>query len=647
MIADVRLGLRLARGGEAGGRLRGAAHVVAQLVGSFVMLTTLAIIKAELDTPAYERDELGLLVLTVIATIGVPVVVLVATAGRLSAVLRDRRLANLRTLGLSRSRTRLVAAVEAGANGVAGSGLGLIAFWISRPVVSNLQIGGRDWSSSTFAPWPFAAFLVVVGLPLAAVVVALVPGAQASSVPGIRTVVAPTRKRPGLWRFVVLAVGLVAVAVSTIGAADDIDMIWFYLLMGGGVLCAVGLLLVVPVLTRLIADVMVRVPGRPSVRIAGRRLQSQPAGVSRIVAGLLIGLFVVAGGRMVVGAWEDTPQYRAADQAIHEGPLRYEVNADGETRDDLAVVLASLDGVEGSYVDRRVRTECTEEEGSLCLEGFVGTCKDLEAAVPDVAGCREDRVAWLDGEFSYRDDAGPSIRWLGPGPDDQSGPTGRTPVPAVDAAITSKSAAYGVGSAMNAQVFIPIGTPGMKALADSERENTQFGTIVQVDPNRMSEAQFVDAVRVIDPRAEVYSDQNSDSYAELNFVAGLRALVWAVAAVVLAIGLLGFAIAMVDRSVARRAEMVSLQLVGTPRRVIRAAQWWEAALPLLLGVLLAVASGTAVGAAYLVIGDSYDASPWGSVVTLAAVSLAGAVGIAGLTVIACAPRIRAELIRRA
>lgn len=637
MIADVRLGLRLARGGEAGGRLRGAAHVLAQLVGSFVMLTTLAIIRAELDTPAYERDDLGLLVLTVVATIGVPVLVLVATAGRLSAVLRDRRLANLRTLGLSRSRTRLVAAVEAGATGLAGSVLGLIVFWISRPVVSNLQVGDRDWSSSAFAPWPLAAFLVVVGLPLAAVVVALVPGAHASPAERTRTVAAPTQKRPGLWRFAVLAIGLVAVAVSTIGAAEEIDMIWLYLLMGGGVLCAVGLLLVVPVLTRLIADVMVRVPGRPSVRIAGRRLQSQPAGVSRIVAGLLIGLFVVAGGRMVIGAWEDTPQYRAADQAIHEGPADYSVSSsDGGAVEP----LAALDGVLGAFENRVVLFDC--EDDGLCLSCFVGTCHDLESAVPDAVGCRDDRVAWLDDPSDVP--LGPGNTMLWNGASDPPSLSARAPTPGADDVITSPASTYGVGDAMQAQVFIPIGTPGMAHLADKGRGDSTPEIVVEVDPQIMSEAELRQALHQIDPRADVFPMFDET---ELNFVAGLRALVWAVAAVVLAIGLLGFAIATVDRSVARRSEMVSLQLVGTPRSVIRAAQWWEAALPLLLGVLLAVASGTAVGAAYLALADSYDASPWGSVVTLGAVSLAGAIGIAGLTVVACAPRIRADLIRRA
>jgi hypothetical protein len=122
--------------------------------------------------------------------------------------------------------------------------------------------------------------------------------------------------------------------------------------------------------------------------------------------------------------------------------------------------------------------------------------------------------------------------------------------------------------------------------------------------------------------------------------------VWAVAAVVLAVGLLGFAIAALDRTIDRRAEMVSLQLVGTPRRVIRAAQWWEAALPLALGLPLAVLLGWSAGSGYLALGGALEAQPWESVLALAGVSVAAALVVAGLTVIACAPRLRADLIRR-
>jgi hypothetical protein len=136
-------------------------------------------------------------------------------------------------------------------------------------------------------------------------------------------------------------------------------------------------------------------------------------------------------------------------------------------------------------------------------------------------------------------------------------------------------------------------------------------------------------------------------YAEdYNFVAGLRAMVWAVAAVVLSVGLLAFAISAIDRAVSRRAEMVSLQLLGTPRRVIRAAQWWEALLPLALGLPGAVLLGWALGRGYLLLAEALRASPWESTLALGGLATAAAVLIAGLTVVASAPRIRPDLIRR-
>ncbi len=115
----------------------------------------------------------------------------------------------------------------------------------------------------------------------------------------------------------------------------------------------------------------------------------------------------------------------------------------------------------------------------------------------------------------------------------------------------------------------------------------------------------------------------------------------------LATGLVGFAIATIDRSVARRSEMVALQLIGTSRGTIRAAQWWEAAAPLVVGVVIAVATGSAVGRGYLAFSEERAPVPWQSLGGLAAVGIVASIGVAALTVVACAPRIRPELIRRA
>lgn len=644
MSGEIRLGIRLARGSAPGERFRAVATAVAHLVGVWIMLLILAAVRAEIALPSYDGDGLPLLVLTVVATVGVPVAVLLATIARLSAAVRDRRLANLRVLGLSPSGTRVVAAVEAGAGAAVGSVLGVAIFWATLPILHKVDVVGRDWSTADFSPWLWSVVLVVVGLPLVAVAVALVPGARPAGTLTDAARLVPSRT-PGLWRVLPLLAGLVLAAGSVTGAQIQLDYGRFLILVAGGVLTALGLILVIPVFTRLIAAVIVRVPGRPSLRIAGRRLEAQPAGVSRIVAGLLVALFVVAGSRVVLVAFETSNQYKTADAIANGDPATYDVVAPDADVTGLATQLQSVDGVIAAYPQWQVMTGCDVD--LPCLSAFVGRCADLEAAVPDAVGCSDNDVAWLDEAPDASVHLDPTISWSTGHQDPEPDPaepaiTLRTPAP--DQRITSKASRYAVGDSMQAQVFIPLSTPGIAEVLSGIVADTAVPLAVRVDSRLLSLQDLEDAVGGMVPAADVYDPWEDGSY---EFVSGLRTLIWAVAALVLSIGLLGFAVATIDRAVARRAEMVSLQLLGTGRGVIRAAQWWEAAVPLVVGVVMAIAAGSAVGYGYVYMADESAGPPWASIGLLLLVSSAAAVAVAGVTVAACAPRIRADQIRRA
>ena len=84
-----------------------------------------------------------------------------------------------------------------------------------------------------------------------------------------------------------------------------------------------------------------------------------------------------------------------------------------------------------------------------------------------------------------------------------------------------------------------------------------------------------------------------------DFVQGMLTLVWTLATVIISIGLLTFTIAGIDRALGRRRELTALRLIGTPGRLLRMAQWCEAALPTVFGSLLAIAAGGYAGATYL------------------------------------------------
>ncbi len=106
--------------------------------------------------------------------------------------------------------------------------------------------------------------------------------------------------------------------------------------------------------------------------------------------------------------------------------------------------------------------------------------------------------------------------------------------------------------------------------------------------------------RVQDAGLRINSSVDLENY---DFVQGMLTLVWTLAAVIISIGLLTFTIAGIDRALARHRELTALRLIGTPGRLLRAAQWWEAALPTVFGSLLAIAAGGYAGATYLQLDD--------------------------------------------
>jgi hypothetical protein len=146
----------------------------------------------------------------------------------------------------------------------------------------------------------------------------------------------------------------------------------------------------------------------------------------------------------------------------------------------------------------------------------------------------------------------------------------------------------------------------------------------------------------VSPEAFVSRDWRA---ADTAYIDTMRRGLWLMATLVVSIGLLSFVLGGIDRALSRRAESARLQVFGTPRHTIRNAQWIEALLPLLVGVPLAAGLGSFAGATFLHLAEGGVATPYTGVVAVVVATMAGSVLVAGLTVVAAAPRLRAELIR--
>lgn len=634
MIPAARLGLRLALGSARHQRLRAASVLVAVFVGAVVLLSISAIAHSQqVQQPEVYADvDNQRLLAAVIASILLPVLVLVATVGRLSAGLRDRRMANLRLLGMGRSAVRLVAAVETGVAALAGALLAILGFLVVRRPLSHVRVAGHGWPLDTLWPPAWTYVAVVLMLPAVVMLVGAVP-VRLRIADALARARRADARRPGWWRVAPLALGVMLCGILT-GAGqihpELVRGIEIPVLFAGVALLAIGLILVVPVFVRLLADGALRLTGRPALTIAARRLQAQPAGVSRVVSGLLIGLFVVVGARSVVVAFESVSQYQIAADQIRDGqyvPLWVTAGqADRQVR-----IAQDQPDVRDVFVLTRLQTSCRGTDP--CLQAVVATCSQLRTIISSFTGCVPGRTTVVD-------------RWLtqGVGPlrlsaTHQFQPLKGSPTVAIPRPVLDTRAGTGdvndvLADELGVDLVVPPDLPGVQELtARSDKL-----VLVTGGPGRHL------ADRLSSHGALVSS---SPDFAYYDFVAQLRAMVWAIASVILSLGLLAFAVAAVDRAVTRRPEMTALQLVGAPRSVLRRAQWLEAAAPLALGCALAIGLGLLAGAAYLTIGGpSTSPAPWAQALLLAGLAALGSALVGGMTVLACSPRISPDLIRR-
>jgi len=135
--------------------------------------------------------------------------------------------------------------------------------------------------------------------------------------------------------------------------------------------------------------------------------------------------------------------------------------------------------------------------------------------------------------------------------------------------------------------------------------------------------------------------------ATYDFVAGLRTIVWTLAAVILGIGLLTFAMAAIDRALVSRREVVALQVIGSSPVIPVTGPVARSRAPDGARLPPGDRLRTPGGATYLdLVGDETPAPvPVRQTATLAGIAVACSLAIAGLTVIATNSRIAPDQIR--
>ncbi|GAA0579100.1 FtsX-like permease family protein [Streptomyces crystallinus] len=540
-----------------------------------------------------------LVALTVVSCVVLlmPVVIFIATAVRFGGERRDRRLAALRLVGADTAMTRWIAAGEALAGSALGLLLGAVFFLLGRELIGGVRFWSFAAFPADFTPDPLLAVLVLLAVPLAAVVVTLFTMRSVAVEPlGVVRAVKPRRRRLW-WRLLLPAAGIGVLALSPRAGVDQ-GVTDPNLVALGAILTLTGLATLLP---WLVEAAVARLRGGPVAwQLAVRRLQLSGGTAGRAVAGITV---AVAGAislqMMTTGIHADF--VRTTEQDPSRAQIDVVANfPSGERAQRMIHDFRATKGVEavigtvetyatrpGHYPEGEIRPTTVLTVGdcaTLSELARIPSCRDGDTFVVHPEG--DKRLSgWVDrtarpGEAVNLDttsDYDPSVKpylWTLP----------KSARPAVSRPDPMGEHRHGI-----------FATPGAVDVARLPSAETR--AMVRVDREVPDAAEYVrNTAAAIDPAMTVRTIDNIDrdrQYASVQ--SGLRT--GAIATMLLiALSLL---VSQIEQLRERRRLLSVLVAFGTRRSSLALSVLWQTAVPVVLGVVLAVAGGTALGVALL------------------------------------------------
>jgi hypothetical protein len=244
-----------------------------------------------------------------------PLLVLISTATRLAADRREERFAALRLVGGTPGDIRIVATVEAVLGAFLGAVLGTVIFLLVRPALAGAALIGTQYFESDLTPTAAGYVAMLVGVPIAAAIAALVSLRRVQISPlGVARRATP--KPPTFWRLVTLMIG---VGVFVYGLSKTTRNSIGAPAYPGLLLTMIGLVIAGPWLTAQAARLFGRVTGGSSALLATRRLANNPRGAFRAVTGLVLAVFLGTMVGLIVpaaNATEATPTAGALSNVL-------------------------------------------------------------------------------------------------------------------------------------------------------------------------------------------------------------------------------------------------------------------------------------------------------------------------------------------
>jgi hypothetical protein len=591
--------------------------------------------------PIQERTDpvLVLLVLVVFIVLLMPVAVFITAAVRFGGERRDRRLAALRLVGADGRSTRRIAAGEALAGAVLGLVLGTGFFLIAREAAGSVEVFGESVFPSYLNPSPLLALLVGLAVPAAAVLVTLLAlrGVVIEPLGVVRTA-KPSRRR--LWWRLLLPLAGLGMLYPMVGQGRDGGDFNQYLVTGGVVLLLVGVTALLP---WIVEAVVARLgAGGLSWQLAVRRLQLSSGTAARMVNGIAVAVAgAIALQMLFAGVEGDYTQDSGYD--VSRAQMQVAV-PEGKTLAATAKEFSATKGVQHVYAfdegyandgpgddahfSRVTVADCTSlrqvAELPSCHDGDVFASRVTPGANSDSSTQEnadgETGVAAKPGKTLYFDtsdtsddsDKPSSVTWTVPKTVKQArsipDPTGyrRGGLLVTPAAFSAKAAA-----GVDGQIYLRLD----ESLPDA-REYVR-NTAARINP-------------LEEPMTWV-SVESNDRYTSI------RTGLFVGAACVLALIGASLLVSQLEQLRERKKLLSALVAFGTRRRTLSLSVLWQTAIPIVLGLLLAMVVGLTLGVVLLRMTNTGVRVDWPSVLSMTGV---GAAVVVVVTLLSLPPLLR-------
>lgn len=562
---------------------------------------------------------LSLLVIIIFVVLLLPVAVFIGSAVRFGGERRDRRLAALRLVGADSRMTRRIAAGEALFGSLLGLAVGAALFLGTRQFANDVTLYDLSVFPSDITPGAGLALLVALAVPTAAVAVTLL-AMRGIAVEPLGVVRNATARRRRLWWRLLIPLAGIGLLAPLFGAISQESEVNSYQVAAGTVLLLVGLTALLP---WVVEAVVGRFRGGPVPwQLATRRIQLNSGASARMVSGVtaavagaiaLQTLFTGIQSDFVTDSGKDPhrAQMVATTQVTNGAEAQRAEQAFAATPG----VRAALGIVSSSAVPADTSTKkATTDMPSVPV--LVADCATLRELVNTGPGCKDGDVFLADDPNGYGDidafvRAGRAVDLNTPLGDHYTGTPELWTVPAGAHRVTSRTSPEGN------QEWGVLATP--RALDVAMLHSPDVRIMLRTDPHAPDafEQARNTSVRLDPLDGDIYQLQGTNE--NKKFATIRRGLLIGAAATLALIGA-SLLVSMLEQLRERRKLLAVLVAFGTRRSVLGLSVLWQTALPIGLGLVLAVIGGVGLGAALLKMVNAPLHFAWGSVATMSGIA---------------------------